>query len=112
MVLVVKKGSKMSEESKKKISDRMKEVRKEIPNPMSGKTGELHHNFGKHWDEDAEEWNDYYFDIEKEKIFDVSEEEFLSRYIQQKKKAVHLFQTLYLLTMLPIRLKVKKHWTP
>lgn len=53
MVLVVKKGSKMSEESKKKISDRMKEVRKEIPNPMSGKTGELHHNFGKHWDEET-----------------------------------------------------------
>lgn len=53
MVLVVKKGSKMSEESKKKISDRMKEVRKEIPNPMSGRTGELHHNFGKHWDEET-----------------------------------------------------------
>ena len=51
----MRKGSKMSEESKKKISDRMKEVRKEIPNPMSGKTGELHHNFGKHWDEETKQ---------------------------------------------------------
>ena len=42
----------MSEESKKKISDKMKIIRS-ISNPMTGRTGELHHNFGKHWDENV-----------------------------------------------------------
>jgi hypothetical protein len=42
----MRKGSHMSEESKKKISISMIEVRKTI-NPMKGRTGERHHNFGK-----------------------------------------------------------------
>ena len=47
----MRKGSHMSEESKKKISISMIEVRKTI-NPMKGRTGERHHNFGKSMSEE------------------------------------------------------------
>lgn len=44
----MRKGSHQSEEAKQKISKSMIEVRKTI-NPMKGRTGERHQNFGKHW---------------------------------------------------------------
>jgi hypothetical protein len=45
-----------------------------------------HSCHGKHWDEDAEEWNHYNFEVERDKIFNVSEEEFIRRYAQQKRQ--------------------------
>ncbi len=48
----MRKGSHMPEESKRKISIRMIEVRKTI-NPMKGRFGDKHQNFGKHWDEET-----------------------------------------------------------
>lgn len=50
----MKKGSHQSEESKKKISNRMIEVRKTI-NLMKGRTGEKHQNFGKHWNDETKQ---------------------------------------------------------
>ena len=44
----MRKGSHQSKEAKQKISKSMIEVRKTI-NPMKGRTGERHQNFGKHW---------------------------------------------------------------
>lgn len=49
----MKKGSHQTEEAKQKISKKMSEINKGENNPMFGRTGELHHNFGKHWDEET-----------------------------------------------------------
>ena len=47
------KGKKLTEEQKRKISERMKELLKDPRNhPMYGKTGELSPNFGKHLSEE------------------------------------------------------------
>ena len=43
----MRKGSHQSEEAKKKISDKMKIINAGENNPMFGKVGELHHNYGK-----------------------------------------------------------------
>ena len=48
----MKKGSHQTEEEKKRISEKISKIRKEY-NPMTGRTGELHPNFGKHWSEEV-----------------------------------------------------------
>lgn len=48
----MKKGSHQTEEAKKRISEKISKIRKEY-NPMTGRTGELHPNFGKHWSEEV-----------------------------------------------------------
>jgi len=65
-----KKGHKPSPESVKKVADQLRgrkrpeSVRKTLSvskmgskNPMYGKTGELHHNYGTHWSEESKRKN-------------------------------------------------------